>query len=50
MTDVRRMPQLVIFDCAGVLLDSELIENVEMASAFTSLGSNSTATWPWDTS
>jgi HAD superfamily hydrolase (TIGR01509 family) len=38
MTHIRSLTQLVIFDCDGVLVDSEPIENSEMASALTSLG------------
>jgi HAD superfamily hydrolase (TIGR01509 family) len=38
MTHTGRLTKLVIFDCDGVLVDSEPIENAEMASALTSLG------------
>lgn len=38
MMDKRRPPGLVIFDCDGVLVDSEPIANSALAAAITSLG------------
>lgn len=38
MTAANRVTELVIFDCDGVLVDSEPIENAVLASALTNLG------------